>query len=413
MTERETILPIVVGKVLYMRVLQITGYMMGAQKTITEAIHHYVSAEGSDSLILYARGNSEECGAIRCETKLANLLTRGLRKYVCKQPGWSFLQTNRMIRYIRRFKPDLVHLHVLHGGCMDYTRLFRYLAKEKIPVVYTMHDMWAFTGGCYHYSSRACRGYQTDCSVCPANKQELDVSPRLVKRSLKKKQDLYASLPSLHMVTVSQWVKQEMESSVLAHYPTHVIRNGIDTDVVPYEAAPEHHDDIRILSVAASWTEQKGIYLLLELAELLGSAYTLYLVGAGSEAIKKAAPENVVFVGYCSDRSELYTYYRHADLYVSASQEETFGMTFVEAAMMGTRSIGCGKTAIRETLSSVQGLIVEEFTASAYADAIRKVMKEENNKIPAEQVQRIRERFSAETMAKEYYDLYRRVLEQR
>ena len=393
-----------------MRVLQITGYMSGAQKIITEAVHRKIIAENSKSMILYARGHSSEINAVRYESKLANFLTRGLRKYVCKHPCFSALQTFSLIRRIRQFRPDIVHLHVLHGGNMDYVMLLRFLAKTDIPIVYTMHDMWAFTGGCYHYSSLGCEKYKEKCTCCPANKRMLDIENKYIEKSFTTKQALFSKLFALHLVTVSQWVMQEVQNSFLADYPITVIPNGIEMNIANPGQHSEQHVKTQILSVAASWTEQKGIHLLFELANKLGPEYSIHLIGTASESVRKMAPANVVFLGFCSDRKKLFSYYREADLYVSASREETFGMTFVEAALMGTRSVGYAGTAICETLDSVYGVTVDEYSAEVYADAISKLMFHHQNKLSDNQVAAIQDTYSVNRMAKDYYELYKTVL---
>lgn len=392
-----------------MKIVQIGGALNGAQKIIEEAIHHRAIEHGYESYVFYAWGKSDEPRIVKYENKFENLITRTLRRYLGKLSCFSALQTRRLIRKIESIHPDIIHLHVLHHGCTDFNMLFKYLAKAQIPVVYTMHDMWAFTGGCYHYTSRGCAGYQRGCLNCPASVKELDVARFMVPCSYRAKRTLLEQLKRVHFVTVSDWVKQEMQNSFLAGYPIGVIHNGIDVDHLPLPAKnTESSPDAKriLLSVAASWSEKKGIHILLELAEKLGSQYQLWLVGAADEEIQKRAPANVVFLGYCRDRALLFQYYNNADLYVSASQEETFGMTFVEAAMMGTRSVGYAGTAIEETLNSVYGRAVKECSTDAYVEAIVQLFQHENQKLMTEQVAQIRDNFSIEHMAREYMELY-------
>ena len=209
-------------------------------------------------------------------------------------------------------------------------------------------------------------------------------------------------------------MKQELQAGFLSDYPITVISNGIPMDAV---ANPEKcwgdnpEGKIRLLSVATTWTKKKGIHILLELAKNLGAEFEIYLVGAASEAVKKDAPSNVVFLGYCKDRAELFAYYRDADLYISASQEETFGMTFVEAAVMGTRSIRNASTAIGKTLQSVYGKAVNEYSAEAFADAVRKVMAQPSCRLTDEQIDDVRRSCSTKRMAKDYMNLYCRVMQ--
>lgn len=394
-----------------MRIIQIGSTLTGAQKEIEEAIHCSAIAHGDESLILFACGMPSMPCELCYESKVENLITRGLRKYVTKSSHCSVLQTIRLIRHIKRFKPDIVHLHILHHGYTDYELLLRYLGKLKIPVVYTMHDMWAFTGGCYHYSEVKCNGYKKGCDNCPAEKSDLDVERNKTSQSYYKKKRLLKTMDRLYIVTVSNWVKQELQESFFADYPITVISNGMkyDTnfDCLKKIKSKKYKS---LLSVATSWTLRKGIYLLMELAQELGPEYRIKLIGSVSEEIKKRAPSNISFLGYCNNRRELFQYYNESDLYVSASQEETFGMTFVEAAFMGTRSVGYNSTAISETLAMVHGNTVDEYSAKAFASAIRELFMRKNLKLSEKQVAEVRRQFSSERMSDDYLNLYSRIL---
>lgn len=396
-----------------MRIMQISGALAGAQKIIEEAIHGYALEQGHESCVLYACGTPSMEKEICYERKIENLLTRGLRKFVAKNPHFSLLQTLRLIREIERFAPDIVHLHVLHHGYTDFPLLLKYLAKKEIAVVYTMHDMWAFTGGCYHYLSRKCNGYQSGCHECPALKQELDIAKCLVPQSRYQKEKLLQKLKKLHIVTVSQWVKQEIMGSFLSDYPITVIPNGLSLESgakMEITADRSNRDKICLLSVAASWTEKKGIYILFDIATVLGENFEIWLVGSASEELKKVAPSNVMFLGYCSDKSQLFDYYRTCDLYVSASLEETFGMTFVESAFMGTRSVGFASTAIKDTLHMVNGICVEDTTSHALSAAIKAAIISGSNRLTESEIEKIKRQLSHERMAKDYMELYWKII---
>ena len=132
-----------------MKIVQIGGTFVSAQKKIESSIHNFVKAAGHESKILYAISESNDENIICYETRFQNLIRRFLRKYIGKNPHFSVLSTLNIIRHIEKYKPDVVNFHVMHNGYMDYVILLKYLAKKSIPVVFTAHDMWYFTGGCY------------------------------------------------------------------------------------------------------------------------------------------------------------------------------------------------------------------------------------------------------------------------
>ena len=142
-----------------MRVVQIGGFHIGAQRTIEESIHQYLQQQGDEGYIGYAYGESLEPGTWCYTNSVESILTRGMRKIIRKKESFALLQTIRLIMKLRKLKPDIIHLHVIHDGYIDYVKLFKFIIHEHIPVVYTMHDLWAITGGCYHYTHLHCGMY--------------------------------------------------------------------------------------------------------------------------------------------------------------------------------------------------------------------------------------------------------------
>lgn len=340
-------------------------------------------------------------------------MTRGLRKYIGKNTHFSILQTLRLIQYIERSKPDLIHLHVLHHGCTDYELLFQYLVRKGYPVIYTLHDMWTFTGGCYHYTTVNCHQFEEGCRNCPARANQLDVNYRSTAREFLNKRTLLAQLANLQIVAVSNWVKEEAQKSFLSKYPIHVIANGVEIPDESYSnvaCEKTDNDKIRLISVAASWNQRKGIDIIFKLAGRLDERFEIYLIGNAPNELRDAAPKNIHFLGYCKDKMELYRHYREADLHFSASQEETYGMTFVEAALMGCRSVGYASTAIKDTLISVHGVVVEHLTVEALHKAILSTIDHHMNSLSISEVEEIRQRVSLTKMAEDYLKLYEKIV---
>ena len=387
-----------------MKCVQISGAYVGAQKTIERAIHKELVTRRYGSFVFYAVGCADDLG-IKCyETKTASFFRRGLRKLFGKTPLFAYWSTCQLIKQLQKYQPDLVHLHTLHQGYLDYSRLFRYLESAGVPVVYTLHDMWPFTGGCYYYTETTCAGFLTGCINCPAQPSKIDNAISKTAYYHRKKREFFDSLASLHFVAVSDWVRTEAKKSFLAKYPITVIENGID--FLDWNVSFDNNTPKRIISVAATWDERKGVKRIFKIAEILGEEYQFDLVGRFSEAIKGSAPSNVHFLGYIESKEKLMELYAKADLHLSASLEETFGMTFIEAASVGTRSVGYDSTAVSSTLKGVYGIISPEKSEKSMANTIRDTLGQKEYKLSEFEREAVKMRYSSKSMAEKYCDLY-------
>lgn len=390
-----------------MRVVQIGATYVGAQEKIESAIHNYLKKNGHKSYILYAIGNSEEPDIIRYENLLENLLRRGLLKIAGKNPHCAVLSTLRLICNIERFNPDVAHLHILHHGYIDYIMLLKYLAKKKIPVVYTLHDMWAFTGGCYYYFDVQCNSFQTGCSDCPKKTCELDCRQNKTGKYFETKMQLFKKLNKICFVSVSKWVNEEVIKSGIGAYPQYIVWNAIENNRLITSPVKKETDKFYIIGVAANWGERKGISRFIELGKALDDRFRIILVGEAGESVKMNAPDNIVFFGKIEDKIELYNIYAGADINLSMSLEETFGLTFLEAALTGTKSIGLRSTAVPEIIGKVNGYVVAP-KVGAVVDLLNILVENrEACKLTDAQVESIRNKFSAENMAKHYLGIYR------
>lgn len=393
-----------------MYVLQIGGTYVGAQKLIEGETHRWLMKNGCESHVLFAVGESDNRNVICYETHFENICRRGLCKIFGNNPRFARWQTYRIIRYIKKWKPDVVHLHVLHHGYIDYILLLDYLAREKLPVVYTMHDMWAATGGCYYYSAQRCEKFQDGCRTCEADPATLDCRPKQTEKLFSVKKALFEKLDKLCFVAVSPWVEAEARRTMLARYPICTVRNALASPL-NVDSSRQATGKFRILGVAACWDKRKGIDRFFELAQLLGDRFEIKLVGDAEETVKAKAPRNILFLGRVNDPAQLFALYAQADLHVSMSFEETFGMTFIEAALAGTKSMGFNKTAIPYVIEKVYGYVLKSDQVAEMADAIFALSKHrENCKLNSEQLIAVQDYFSSDKMARSYYAVYEKVM---
>lgn len=284
--------------------------------------------------------------------------------------------TKKLIEQINIIKPDIIHLHNLHGYYLNIVELFNYLSKSNIPIVWTFHDCWPMTGHCAHFDHIGCNKWKTECSKCP-QKKEYPASFGLDRSSknFKLKKELFTSSKRLTIVTVSDWLENLVKDSFFKEFPIQVIQNGINIDVFK----PQENNFLKlkykidrkiiILGVSSIWNDKKGFGTFLELGSRLDENYQIILVGLNKFQIRNL-PSNIIGILKTENPEELANFYASADIYFNPSVEETFGLTTVEALASGTPVIVYNCTANPELVSADTGFIVEKGNMKEVLNAI-------------------------------------------
>lgn len=267
-----------------------------------------------------------------------------------------------LIQYIEQIHPNIIHLHNIHGYFLNYPILFDYLSKADIPIVWTLHDCWPFTGHCAYYDFTKCSRWKTGCYDCP-QKKEYPAS-LFLDRSMRNyidKKHWFTTPKKMTIVSVSNWLAGEIKKSFLGHYPIKVIHNGIDTDIFkPYSVNKKAFGldgKFVILGVASVWSQRKGLADFIKLRGLLPDDYAILLIGLDKKQISEL-PTGIVGLSRTNNIQELAEYYSMADVYINTSVEETLGMTTIESLACGTPAIVYEATACTETISPECGFAV-------------------------------------------------------
>lgn len=142
-------------------------YGTGSTGKIIADIMNLLKKYGNDVKALYGTGAcSDNADTVKVSGKLEYYFHNAVSRFTDHAGLYSWAATRKMIREIRAFQPDLIHLHTLHGFYVNYEMLFRFLKEANIPVVWTLHDCWTFTGHCTHFSQVRCMQWQTECRDC-------------------------------------------------------------------------------------------------------------------------------------------------------------------------------------------------------------------------------------------------------
>ncbi|MBR1774415.1 MAG: glycosyltransferase [Bacteroidales bacterium] len=395
----------------------------GSTGKIAEDIGKVVLSQGWKSYIAYGRtGNKSASELIKIGDSYGwNVKEHGFETRLFDNHGLSSrLATKKFIKQLDAINPDIIHLHNIHGYYINYKILFEYLIKKDIPVVWTLHDCWAFTGHCGHFDFVGCFKWKTGCCACPCRQdypksQFLDCSR---KNFLLKKQ-LFTSVKNMTIVPVSHWLGGLVKESFLKNYPMEVIHNGIDLNIFkPYNDTQAVRDKYNLngkfvlLGVANIWSKRKGLADYLELSKIIDKDTVIVLVGLNDRQLKDL-PQNIIGIKRTENQQQLVELYSLADVVLNLSYEETFGLTTVEGFACGTSSIVYDKTASPELIKDSSGHVVQAGNIKQIKEAVEKIRTNSKEEYQKTCRQRAENFYNKDVVFKKYSDIYNKVLKER
>lgn len=389
----------------------------GSHGRIAEEIGLEAMAQGWESYIAYGRYANPSKSHIVKIGDLFDHCLHGAQSLLLDRHGLASCgPTKKLIREIEQIKPDLIHLHNIHGFYLNYPILFRYLSTVDIPVVWTLHDCWAFTGHCAWPIHGHCDRFQEQCCHCPLQSKGYPKSFLLdrSRSNFKLKKRYFRSLQDLHLVTVSRWLEQQVRLSFMQNMDIRTIYNGLDTEVFrPSGTPPTSVTDGHplVLGVCNAWYDWKGLDDMAALREILPDDYEVMVVGVNEDQMHRL-PEGITCIRRTDSVSQLAEIYSQADVFVNPSKVESFGMTTAEALSCGTPSIVYDTSACPEVVDNLTGRVVPLGDVNALAKAVMEICS-----LPGREAMRqaCRERairlFNRQDRYKEYLQLYNEVLQ--
>ncbi len=369
-----------------MRILQInTVYPKGSTGKIAHGIHNLCLENNIKCVTAYRFYESREPmpDSITISSWLDCHIHNRISSLTMLQGIFSRSKTKSFIKWLNLYNPDIIHLHNIHGSYLNHKLLFNYIKKKKIKVIWTLHDCWAFTGGCPHFTMIGCNAWQKVCKQCPQkDKQIIDTSQFMHK--LKKK--LFSGL-DMTIVTPSHWLANLVNQSFLNSYPVKVINNGIDLSIFkPTEGDFRTYNNIPknkfiLLGVAFDWGKRKGIDIFVELAQRLNPEnFQIVLIGTDAN-IDTKLPPNILSIHRTPDQVKLAEVYSAADLFINPTREDTYPTVNMEALACGTpvltfRTGGsseilddtCGSTVACDDIDALEDEIVRISTTRPYSE---------------------------------------------
>lgn len=381
---------------------------------ITYDIYSFLNQNGDNAVVCYGRGPViEETNIFKFGLDWETYLHAALARLTGLNGCYSFFSTRRLMKYIENYKPDVIHIHELHAYFVNYTQLLDFIYKRKIPVIWTFHCEYMYTGKCgYAYD---CQKWKEDCGNCPdvAGYPKSMIFDR-TRSMLRTKKRLLNNL-DFTIVAPSKWLADRVWSSFLKNKDIRVIHNGIDTREVFFPRSSMEIQLLRdryklnqkkiVLSVAPNiMEERKGGKTVLRIAEDLKDIQFV-LVGTDDSKIYS---DNVLLIKRTKDQNELAIWYSMADLFLICSNKENYPTTCLEAFSCGTAVVGFDSGGTKETVPAPYGSFVE------YGDIVeleKLIIKTMNSGINKQSIRNISVDYcSKEEMCELYKALYKEVL---
>ncbi|MDB5272062.1 MAG: hypothetical protein JWO58_429 [Chitinophagaceae bacterium] len=320
---------------------------------------------------------------------------------------------------------DVIHLHWINNGFLSLHSLEQ-LAQLKKPIVWTLHDMWTFTGGC-HYSDN-CDHFKQACGQCFFLKDPADND--LSHQVYLKKKALFDEL-DLTIVTCSHWLKELAgQSSLLAHKKIMAIPNPIDTDIYKpqsksalrkkYGLATDKN--IVLFAAANVQDSRKGFQYLLSALSLLKKRHPqlndsteLLIIGKFNPELIQALPYPAHFPGYISDSTTMAEYYALADVFITPSIEDNLPNTVMEAMSSGTPAIAFNVGGTSDMIQHLKnGYLAQLKSTEDMAEGLYLLLSDEilRRSFGEASREQVMEKFNFPVVAQQYQSVYESLLNQ-
>ncbi|MBA6314711.1 glycosyltransferase [Cellulophaga baltica] len=391
----------------------------GSTGRIAEDIGALILENNWESYIAYGRyGNPSKSKLIKVGNKL-NMYLHILKSRLFDKHGYgSTTATKKLVKKIKLIKPDIIHLHNIHGYYIDIDILFKYLTSSKIPVVWTLHDCWAITGHCSHFEYIDCNKWIDGCFSCP----QINAYPKSYiidnsKNNYINKKHLFNTVRNLTIVPVSIWLQEIIKKSYLGKNSIQTIHNGIDLSVFNDANKKEQliktkyrlENKFIILGVASIWTKSKGFEDFCTFSKNLENDEVIVLVGLNKEQITQL-PKKIIGIERTENINELAEIYSIANVYINLTYADTFPTTNLEALACGTPVITYNTGGSPEAINNETGFVIPKGDFQTLSQKI-KIIKTNGKEFYKDNcIKRARINFDKKDRYKDYLDLYNNLL---
>lgn len=402
-----------------MKVLQINPYFnYGSTGKIEADINNYLNSKGVETYVAYAYETdfSKEIPTdfFKYSAHIERCVSAFLTRFTGNRYGYAFFSTMKLKRYIKKINPDIIHIHCINSYDVNMYLLFDFLKKNRYKTVITEHAEFFHTGNCAY--AFECDYWIKGCYNCP--RLYYAVKSKLYDSTKRNWHRLKRSFDGFHtavMVPVSDWLKERTEASeITKDLKIKTVLNGINADLFRRYRTEEISEEIKsyfkrktILFVTSSfYSEVKGGKYILQLAKEL-SQYDFIIIS--SAKVDCMGLKNVKHVSFIENQAKLAKYYSLADVTVLASKKETFSMPVAESLCCGTPIVGF-LAGGPESIAIPQ---YSEFVEYGNTELLKEAIEKQINAVidKNEVAEKAKCKYSSETMARDYYNLYMELTE--
>lgn len=372
-----------------------------------------------DMFFAYGRGNKNlDNKTFYFGNKIEIFIHIFLVRFLGLEGFGSYFSTQKLIKFIKKEKFDLINIHNLHGYYLNFFTLLKFLKESKIPIIYSLHDEWPITWLPAH--SLGCEHCKTGLGKCHNTyNYPRNYFPIFQKIMLKLKKQSFFSQPNMSIVCPSVWLTENIKRSFLGKFKINTIFNSIDTDLFkPTDNKKRLRDkynlpnDRKIIIFSASNLndKSKGIDYILESAKILKHE-EYFFIAMGKGKINETS--NVKNIGYIYDKIKISELYALSDIYCFASSAETFLLSAAESLSCGVPVVGFDLPVVRELVNTEVGILTKN-NSKDLAKAINDLLS--NNQKLIQMGQRGRDlieiNYSKEKFKLEYIKVYNDILKQ-
>lgn len=373
---------------------------------------------GNECLLLYGSGSASRKYAIRVSSKIERTLSAIAARVLGIVAHASIFSTLKIIRQLNKFDPEIIHIHNIHSNYINIFIFMRWVAKQEIPVVITLHDCWAYTGKCSHYTVDKCYLWKEACGNCPRLKK--DIPSFFFDRTrfmLLEKKKLFAAVKRIGIIAVSDWIGNEAIQSTVFNTDVLFTRiyNWVDTSVFKYFENVDRNEFLIpegkhvIVCASAIWTDyEEKTKRLLDLSKIIDD--NLCIVMIGKNKISTHLPKNIISLGYISDKVKIAKVYSVSDIYFHLALEDSFGKVIIEAMACGLPVIAFNTTVYPEIVSFGCGTIIsiEDFNnANKY---INELISKNRCSLRSRCINAVSENYNKQKLINSTYEYYKCVM---